>query len=111
MRSTVNGHYFHSHINSIEFYMPKYMEELFIESSPNIPFKNVDFLAIHLSLMKWAIISVLKNIFAYIVSDCMISNYYSMCLNPFLLFFRSVFMHSHTNQSLIYIYQQSFLAY
>jgi hypothetical protein len=62
--SNANYHRFHSHIDSIEFYMPGKMERPAIQSPPDIPFRNVHFLVVYLSLMEPSIISFLKNIFA-----------------------------------------------
>ena len=61
--SNTNNHYFQSHNNSIEFYMPTSIERRVNSSCTNIPFRNVDFLVICLSLIESGIISSLKNIF------------------------------------------------
>ena len=61
--SNTNDHRFQSHNNLIKFYMPRYMERRVIQSFPNTPFRNVDFLVIHLSLTESSIISFFKNIF------------------------------------------------
>lgn len=61
--SNTNDHCFQSHNNIIEFYMPRYMERQVIQSSSNIPFRNINYLVIHLSLMESQIISLLNNVF------------------------------------------------
>ena len=44
--SDTNNHRYQSHINSIQFIMPRYTERQAIQSSPNVPFRNVDSLMI-----------------------------------------------------------------
>jgi hypothetical protein len=60
--SDTNNHRFQSHINSIEFCIPRYMERQAIQSSSNIPFRNVNSLAIYF-LEKSSITSFIKNVF------------------------------------------------
>ncbi|CAF1283264.1 unnamed protein product [Rotaria magnacalcarata] len=64
--SNANDHRFQSHNNSIDFYMPGYMERRVFQSSTEVPFRNVDSLVIPLSLMESPIMSLLKNIFTLI---------------------------------------------
>ena len=61
--SNTNDYRFNSHVDAIELYMAKDMKKSIIQSSSNIPFRNVDYLAIYSSLMDLPIISFLKNIF------------------------------------------------
>lgn len=42
-----NNYRFQSHINSIEYFMPRYMERQAVQSFPNVPFRNVDSLIIY----------------------------------------------------------------
>jgi hypothetical protein len=45
--SDTNNYRFQSHINSIEYGIPRYMERQVIQSSPIVPFRNVDSLIIY----------------------------------------------------------------
>jgi hypothetical protein len=67
MRSTtvskINNHRFHSHVEQLELYIPRNMERPTIESSPNVPFRNVTLLDIYLSMMETPIIWFFRHIF------------------------------------------------
>ncbi|CAF1474791.1 unnamed protein product, partial [Rotaria sordida] len=60
--SDTNNYRFQSHINSIEFFMSRCIERQPVQSSSNIPFRNVDSLLIYL-LEKPSITSFAKNVF------------------------------------------------
>jgi hypothetical protein len=60
--SDANNHRFHSHINSIEFFMPRYMARQVIQPSSNVPFRNVHSLVIYFE-EELSTISFLKHVF------------------------------------------------
>ncbi|CAF1462892.1 unnamed protein product [Rotaria sordida] len=63
--SDANDHRFQSHINSIELFMPRYMERQAIQLSSNIPFRKIYSLVINF-MEHLSITSFVENVFTFI---------------------------------------------
>ncbi|CAF1644962.1 unnamed protein product [Rotaria sordida] len=62
--SDANDHRFQSHINSIELFMPRYMERQAIQLSSNIPFRKIYSLVINF-MEHLSITSFVENVFTF----------------------------------------------
>ena len=60
--SNTNNHRYQSHINSIEFFMPRYMEGKAVQSSPNVPLRDVNSLVLYFR-EELSSVSSLKHLF------------------------------------------------